>query len=151
MLRPWLFLTAAATIGCVTRTVKPPQAVAVHSPSGKPGGAEEVARLALMLDASGDAKADTLYAPDALVVENARVRLSTPRFAAIANQSGRVTITAATESEEGRFAWVLLDYNWVNPAERRVDPGRATVICERRGESWKIVHVHSSQPLPWEP
>jgi SnoaL-like protein len=135
----------------VTRTVTPREAVAVNSPSGRPGGAETVARLALTLDASGDAKADTLYAPDALVVENARVRLGAPRFAAIANQAGRVTITSATENVEGRFAWVLLDYNWVNPAERRVEPGRATVICERRGESWKIVHVHSSQPLPWEP
>jgi hypothetical protein len=61
-----------------------------------------------------------------------------------------VTITAASENVEGRFAWVLVDYDWTNPVEHRVEPGRATFICERRGESWKIVHAHSSQPLPWE-
>ena len=72
-------------------------------------------------------------------------------MAGITSGAGRVTVTAATENVEGRFAWVLVDYNWTNPAERRIEPGRATFICERRGENWKIVHAHSSQPLPWEP
>jgi ketosteroid isomerase-like protein len=84
-------------------------------------------------------------------VGNARVRLAAPRYAGIISGSGRVTITAANATVEGRLAWVLVDYRWSNPAERRVEAGRATVICERRGNSWKIVHVHSSQPLPWEP
>jgi hypothetical protein len=137
--------------GCVTRTVTPREAIAVTSTSGRPGGAEAVARLAIALDATGDPKADTLYAPDATIVENARVRLGAPRFAGITSGAGRVNVTAATENVEGRFAWVLVDYNWSNPAVRRIEAGRATFICERRGESWKIVHVHSSQPLPWEP
>ena len=140
--------------GCVKRTVTPREtSVAVHGTTARPGGAEAVARLALELDASGDSKADTLYSPDALIVGNARVRLAAPRFAGIRSgiSGGRVTITAASENVEGRFAWVLVDYNWIDPAERRIEPGRATFIFERRGESWKIVHAHSSQPLPWEP
>ena len=97
-------------------------------------------------------RSDTLYTSDALVVGNARVRLAAPRFAGISSGSaGRVTITAANATVEGRLAWVLVDYRWVNPAERRAEVGRATFICERRGDSWKIVHAHSSQPLPWEP
>ena len=72
-------------------------------------------------------------------------------FAGITIGAGRVTTTAANATIEGRVAWVLVDYRWVNPAERRAEVGRATIICERRGERWKIVHAHSSQPLPWEP
>ncbi|HEV2672847.1 MAG TPA: nuclear transport factor 2 family protein [Gemmatimonadales bacterium] len=137
--------------GCVTRTVKQGQPVAVGN--GRPGDAEAVVRLAIARDASGDRSADTLYTPDAIVIRNARARLAAPRFAGITSAAGggRVTITAATAIVEGRFAWVLVDYNWVNPTERGVEGGRATFICERRGEDWKIAHAHSSQPLPWEP
>ena len=155
MLRPDLLMTIATVMAgsgaCVKRTVVPREAVTVTSVSGAPGSAEAIVRLAIALDASGDRKADTLYAPEAVVIENSRVRLAAPRFAGITSGAGRVTVTAASENVEGRFAWVLVDYNWINPAERRVEPGRATFICERRGENWKIVHAHSSQPLPWEP
>jgi SnoaL-like protein len=108
-------------------------------------------QLALTLDASGDTHADTLYAPDALIVGNARVRLAAPRFAGITGGAGRVTVSAANATIEGRLAWVFVDYRWVNPAERRAEAGRATFICELRDNGWKIVHAHSSQPLPWEP
>ena len=131
-----------------TRAIKPREVTAVG------GGTDEVqalVQLALTLDATGDRQADTLYTSDAVVVGNARVRLAAPRFAGITIGSGRVTISAANATVEGRLAWVLVDYRWVNPAERRAEVGRATVILERRGESWKIVHAHSSQPLPWEP
>ena len=154
--------------GCVTRTVKQEQPVEVAS-TGRPGDAEAVVRLAIALDATGDRSADTLYTPDAIVIRNARGRLAAPRFAGITSTTGtgagpgpgavagagagagRVTITAATANVEGRFAWVLVDYSWLNPTEHREEAGRATFICERRGESWKIAHAHSSQPLPWEP
>jgi ketosteroid isomerase-like protein len=134
---------------CASRTVRPPEVTRAG------GGTDEVqalVRLALTLDAAGDLRADTLYASDALVVGNARVRLAAPRFAGITSASaGRVTITAANTTIDGRLAWVLVDYRWDNPAERRAEAGRATVICERRGDGWKIVHAHSSQSLPWEP
>ncbi|PYP16689.1 MAG: hypothetical protein DMD54_09550 [Gemmatimonadetes bacterium] len=138
--------------GCVTRTVKQGQAIEVAG-NGRPGDVEAVVRLAIALDATGDRGADTLYTPEAIVIRNARGRLAAPRFAGITSTTGagRVTITAATANVEGRFAWVLVDYNWLNPTERREEAGRATFICERRGENWKIAHAHSSQPLPWEP
>ncbi len=138
--------------GCVTRTVKQGQPVEVAG-KGRPGDAEAVVRLAIALDATGDRSADTLYTPEAIVIRNARGRLAAPRFAGITSTTGagRVTITAATANVEGRFAWVLVDYSWLNPTERGEEAGRATFICERRGENWKIAHAHSSQPLPWEP
>jgi len=138
--------------GCVTRTVKQGQPVEVAS-NGRPGDVEAVVRLAIALDATGDRSADTLYTPEAIVIRNARGRLAAPRFAGITSTTGagRVTITAATANVEGRFAWVLVDYSWLNPTERGEEAGRATFICERRGENWKIAHAHSSQPLPWEP
>lgn len=109
-------------------------------------------RLALALDATGDRAADTLYSSEAVVVGNARMRLAAPRYAGISpRQNGRVSVSAATVTLEGSLAWVLVDYQWTNVAERRVEAGRATFICERRGTNWKIVHAHSSQPLPWEP
>lgn len=119
---------------------------------GGPDEVQALVRLALTLDAAGDRRADTLYTTDAVVVGNARIRLGAPRFAGISSSAaGRVTISAASATIEGSVAWVLVDYQWLNPAERRVEAGRATIICERRGEGWKIVHAHSSQPLPWEP
>jgi len=138
--------------GCVTRTVNKGQPVEVAG-NGRPGDAEAVVRLAIALDATGDRSADTLYTPEAIVIRNARGRLAAPRFAGITSTTGagRVTITAATANVEGRFAWVLVDYSWLNPTERGEEAGRATFICERRGENWKIAHAHSSQPLPWEP
>jgi|SRR6266705_2390958 len=156
MLRPYLILATIATVAaCASRTVRlpplPPREVAAVG-----GGADEVqalVRLALTLDAAGDRRADTLYTADAVVVGNARIRLGAPRFAGISNGggTGRVTIAAASATVEGGMAWVLVDYQWVKPAERRVEAGRATFICERREGGWKIVHAHSSQPLPWEP
>ncbi len=144
-----IILLAACAAACTSQAVRPREVTAVG------GGTDEVqtlVRLALTLDAAGDRRADTLYTSDAVVVGNARVRLTAPRFAGITSESGgRVLITAANATVEGRWAWALVDYRWVNQAERRGEVGRATFICERLGDSWKIVHAHSSQPLPWEP
>lgn len=143
-------LLVAVFGACVSRTTTPRQTAAVAA--GTPDEVQALVRLALTLDAAGDRHADTLYTSEALVVGNARVRLAAPRFAGISSGgTGRVTISAASATVEGRMAWVLVDYRWVNPTERRAEAGRATFICERRGDGWKIVHAHSSQPLPWEP
>jgi ketosteroid isomerase-like protein len=155
MLRPYLHIaTLSVTIACVTRTVTPGNLTAVSPRTASSVVTEDVqalVQLALTLDAAGDARADTLYAPDALVIGNAKVRLAAPRFAGIVTGTGRVTVSAANATVEGRVAWVLVDYTWANPAERRAEAGRATIILERRNNgSWKIVHAHSSQPLPWE-
>ena len=158
MLRPYWFIAALFTVlACVTRTVTPGTVTALNTGPVTNGGGgtdeiQSVVELALTLDASGDAHADTLYSPDALVIENARVRLAAPRFAGISVGPGRVTTTVASATVESHLAWVLVDYRWTNAAERRAEVGRATVILEKQSNgSWKIVHAHSSQPLPWEP
>ena len=150
MPRAFCYVLLVAGLACTTRTVSPsPELTAVGSSTSE---VQNVVRLALTLDAAGDRGADTLYASEAVVVGNARVRLTAPRFAGITSESGgRVLITATNATVEGRWAWALVDYRWANQAERRGEVGRATFICERRGDSWKIVHAHSSQPLPWEP
>ena len=135
-------------VACTTRAIRPREVTAVGAGTNE---VQALVQLALSLGAAGDRRADTLYAPDAVVVGNARIRQAAPRFAGLTIGAGRVTISAANATIEGRVAWVLVDYRWINPAEQRAEVGRATVICERRGESWKIVHAHSSQPLPWEP
>jgi ketosteroid isomerase-like protein len=134
-----------------TQTVTPGEVTAVGA-SGGTDDVQSIVRLALDLDAAGNTQADTLYEPDALIIGNARVRLAAPRFAGISVGPGRVTATVANATVEGRVAWVLVDYRWTNSVERRAEAGRATIILERRGNGgWKIVHAHSSQPLPWEP
>ena len=130
-----------------THRVEPrftPQAVA-----GTASQIEDLVRLTLTLDAAGDRSADTLYASDALVVANARVRRGTPRFAGV-GYGGRITVAAATVTVEGRFAWGMADYRWFNLQQNQAEAGRATFICENRSSGWRIVHVHSSQLLPWE-
>ena len=140
-------LLLAATLGaaCVTRSrrLAPSGATAAV---GTPDMVQEMARQAVLLDAKGDRAADTLYAPDALVVANARVRLGTPRFAGV-GLGGRATVAAAAVTLEGRFAWVLVDYRWVNSERNQAEAGRATFVCEQKPKGWRIVHVHSSQLL----
>ena len=51
---------------------------------------------------------------------------------------------------EGRFAWVLVDYRWINSERNQAEAGRATFVCEQKPKGWRIVHVHSSQILPWD-
>lgn len=117
--------------------------------AGTTGQVEALVRQAFTLDAAGERGADTLYAAEALVVANARLRLGAPRFAGVGS-GGRVTVAAAAVTLQGQFAWVMVDYRWINPERRLAEVGRATFICEEKPGGWKIVHAHSSQPLPWE-
>lgn len=110
---------------------------------------DALVRSAVQADAAGDSTADTLYAPDALVIADARLRLHAPRLAGV-GYGGRLSIAAASTTLAGRFAWVLLDYRWFNLGTNQATGGRATVVCAYGERGWKIVHVHSSQPLPWE-
>src|SRR3989442_9816942 len=72
-----LLLAAALGAACVTRTRRVAPSGASAAALGTPDMVQEMARQALLLDAKGDRAADTLYAPEALVVANARVRLAT--------------------------------------------------------------------------
>lgn len=137
----------AALLGgaCVSRAVTP----RVTEAAATPDAIETMARMAIALDARGDPSADSLYAPDAVVVANARVRLAAPRLAGV-SAGGLVTVLGATVTLEGRFAWVLMDYRWTNMQQRLAEAGRATFVFERRERGWKVVHLHSSQLLPWD-
>lgn len=145
-----LALAALVVVACVTRTRRgTPGVGAPASALGTPEQIQTIARQALQLDATADRAADTLYAPEALVVANARVRLAPPRFAGV-GYGGRITVAAATVTLEGRFAWVMVDYRWINSQQQQAEAGRATFVCEEKGRGWKIVHAHSSQLLPWD-
>lgn len=140
-----LGLAAACLPPRQTRTAPAPPRTAL----GTSSLIEHLVRNALALDAAGDRAADTLYASDAMVVANARGRLGAPRFAGV-GYGGRVTVAAATVTVEGRFAWAMIDYRWFNLGQRQAESGRATFVCENRSSGWKIVHLHSSQLLPWD-
>ena len=140
-------LLALALCACVTQrssTIVP----ALSGPATS-DAVGDVVRAARRADAMGDPSADTLYAPGALVVANARVRLRPPRIAGV-GYGGRITIASVSATMEGRFAWVLLDYRWVNVEANNTATGRATVVCQLVEGRWRIVHLHSSQPLPWD-
>ena len=139
------FATLALLAACTSRAVTPRGTEAAPTPDE----VQTIARLAMSRDATGDRAADTLYAPDAVVVANARVRLAAPRLAGVGN-GGQVTVTATTMTLEGRFAWVMLDYRWTNTQQRLAEAGRATFVFEWRERGWKVVHLHSSQLLPWD-
>ena len=83
------------------------------------------------------------------VSQNAHLRLASPRFAGV-GYGGRVTVATASVTLESRFAWVLVDYRWINAERGLAEAGRATFICEQKPKGWRIVHVHSSQVLPWD-
>jgi SnoaL-like domain len=141
-------LGTALLMACVTRTQRLRPATTATA-LGTPELMQALAREALGLDAAGNRAADTLYAPEAVVVANARVRLGAPRFAGI-GYGGRVTVSAASVTLEGRWAWVLTDYRWINSQQNQAEAGRATFVCDQKPQGWKIVHVHSSQLLPWD-
>jgi hypothetical protein len=110
---------------------------------------QEMVRVALTLDAARDARADSLYAADAIVVANARVRQAAPRFAGV-GMDGRVTVAATSVTLHGKFAWAMVDYRWFNVEQRQAEAGRATLVLEERPGGWRIIHAHSSQLLPWD-
>lgn len=144
-----IVLAAAAVLAagaCVTRTS--PARVAVAG-AATASAVDAVVRAALEADAAGAPGADTLYTVDATVVANARMRLRPPRLAGV-SYGGRIVVAASNTITEGRFAFVSLDYRWVNVEADNTTAGRATFVCRLEEGRWKILHVHSSQPLPWE-
>jgi SnoaL-like protein len=141
-------LPALLGLAACTTSRGPPR-LTPRTAAGVPTRIEAMAREALLLDAAGDPKADTLYAAEAVVVGNARMRLSPPRFAGV-GYGGRVTIAAVTVTLEGRFAWGLVDYRWFNIATNQAEAGRATFVFQEKPDGWRIIHVHSSQVLPWD-
>ncbi|HEX9610780.1 MAG TPA: nuclear transport factor 2 family protein [Gemmatimonadales bacterium] len=122
---------------------------AVRPPTATSADIQGLVRQALMLDAARAPAADSLYAADAVVVANARVRLGPPRFAGV-GYGGRITIAAAAVTLHGTFAWAMVDYRWFNTEQRQAEAGRATFVLEQRPSGWRVIHAHSSQLLPWD-
>ena len=117
--------------------------------AGTTAEAEALVRAALVLDAAADRQADTLYSPDAVVFANARQRFAHPRFAGV-SYGGRVTVAASAVNMMGSWAWAVVDYRWIGSQRSQAEVGRATFILAKRQNGWRIVHVHSSQLLPWD-
>src|SRR2546430_4357952 len=98
----------AVLAACVTHTRRVGVPGAQPVAAGLPDQMQAIARQALTLDAAGDRAADTLYAPDALVVANARVRFAAPRFAGV-GYGGRITVAPPPGTLGGRCARVMVD------------------------------------------
>ncbi len=145
--RRTLALVPLVVAACVSQRAVAPRVLQAPSTTGV---VEDVVRAALQADAAGDPAGDSLFAPAASVVANARTRFAAPRLAGV-GYGGRVVVAASTTTMEGRFAWVTLDYRWLNANSDNAAIGRATVVCQLVEGRWRIVHLHSSQPLPWEP
>src|SRR3989475_6449291 len=88
-------LAVTLLAACVTHTRRVGVPSAQPVAAGLPDQMQAIARQALTLDAAGDRAADTLYAPDALVVANARVRFAAPRFAGVGD-GGQIPLPAPT-------------------------------------------------------
>jgi uncharacterized protein (TIGR02246 family) len=56
-------------------------------------------------------------------------------------------------SQAGDVAWVFAngEFTYEYEGTRTTVPYRMTVILERRGDRWMIVHYHGSEPSAWEP
>ena len=106
-------------------------------------------RAALQLDAGSSRAADTLYASDAVVIANGRMRFAHPRFAGI-SYGGRIILGSSSVTVEGRWAWAVVDYRWIGSQPNQIESGRVTVVCRYDRAAWRIVHAHSSQLLPWD-
>lgn len=138
---------AAIVLGaCATR---PPRRELGIPVAGTTVEVEALVRASLTLDAAADRAADTLYAPEAVVLANARARFAAPRFAGV-SYGGRVTVGSTSVTVEGRWAWAVIDYRWIGSQRSQVEAGRATVVCVRRERGWRIIHLHSSQLVPWD-
>src|SRR3989442_2288117 len=111
--RPGAVLLAALVLAACTTSRQRMPRVAPQTARATPERIQEMVRQAIQLDVAADRAADTLYAPEALVVANARVRFATPRFAGV-GYGGRGTITAATGTLAGRLSRGLGGYPWLD-------------------------------------
>lgn len=127
---------------------RPPRSIGIPV-AGTTVDVDALVRAALQLDAASDRAADTLYAPESQVIANGRARFAHPRFAGV-SYGGRITVGSSNVTVEGRWAWAAVDYRWIGSQAGQVEAGRATVVCRREAKGWRILHVHSSQLLPWD-
>jgi hypothetical protein len=90
-------------------------------------------------------RADSLYAPHAVVIADGKVRRAAPRFAGV-GPDGEIAITNTQLEIRGTAAWGDVEYRWLSSRSNQVRVGRATfVLTPAQGrQGWWIAHAHSS-------
>lgn len=90
------------------------------------------------------AAADTLYAPNAILVADGDTRTRAPRLAGM-QPDGEAAVTTSQVSVREGFAWAVVEYRWFSTDRNQVRVGRATMLlAPRRDSGWWIIHGHSS-------
>lgn len=107
-----------------------------------------VIRRALEADAAGQ-PADSLYAIGAMILANGRARLSPPRYAGV-SRGGVLAIQNLAVEMAPPMAWGSARYQWASRDGNNVEAGAATFVLQRGDQGWRIVHAHSSLPVPWD-
>ncbi len=134
-------------LGCATAPA-PPAVAALPAEVLTLAESEERASRVLEEAFAADVRldlADTLWAPEALVIADGELRLGPPRFAGL-EPGGQAAISASRLVVGSQLVWGVVEYRWVAPTEGLVREGRATVLLARAGPQgrWWIVHAHSS-------
>jgi hypothetical protein len=108
---------------------------------------DEVIRSESTLD-----EPDSLFAIDALVIADGEARRSAPRLAGV-GLGGSLQLVTTRAAARGAFVWVVMEYRWLPMFESdALRVGVATLIVSRlRDGNWRIVHLHSSSPVPQMP
>jgi len=107
-----------------------------------------VIRRALEADAANQ-PSDTLFTAGATIIANGKARLSPPRFAGI-GRGGLLALQSLSVEMSPPLAWGEARYQWGTRGGTSFQAGAATFILEHT-DHWRIVHAHSSTPLPWIP
>jgi hypothetical protein len=120
-------------------------------PQLRPVATERTERLihqvidhALQADARSE-RADTLYAPHAVVIADGKLRRAVPLFAGV-GADGEIAITSTQLEIRGTAAWGDVEYRWLSSRSNQARVARATlVLTPAQGrQGWWIAHAHSS-------
>jgi hypothetical protein len=141
---PNSFTLAALVIGCGPAI--PASGPARHL-TAAPSDADRISQIAqATLEADTRPEpADTRFTHEAEVVADGRRRSAAPRFAGI-EPGGQVVVGSTRVDILGNFAWALVEYRWLAPAQDLIREGWATLVFVRApaGQGWLISHAHSS-------
>ena len=90
-------------------------------------------------------RAESLYAPSALIIANGQRRTGVPRYAGI-EPGGQIAVASSRVDITRVFTWGYLEYRWFSTEANRATEGRVTVLLapSEDGGQWQIVHAHSS-------
>jgi hypothetical protein len=137
---------ALALAACAARGG--PRSTLPYDPIREAAAARDAAIAFVAAESRGDSAADTLLAPGADFIVSGIAVTRPPRLAAVVGR-GAGAVEDVRIQLAGEFAWVVAVYRWSGPGGNGDERGRATMILERRGDRWRIRHVHSSTVAPW--